>query len=139
MDFVIDRPLKKHSHQGTALRIFFYADLHTLKRMSKHHLDTWEENVTLYDWSYTSEYFFLILACHQRGVIHRDIKDENLLVTISPHSKPKIELIDFGSGAHIGVNEIYFDFDGKFHNYFILYIFFDIWLSALCETYFLLV
>ena len=56
------------------------------------------------------------LACHQRGVIHRDIKDENLLVTISPHSKPKIELIDFGSGAHIGVNEIYFDFDGKFHN-----------------------
>jgi serine/threonine protein kinase len=33
-------------------------------------------------------------------------------VTISPHSKPKIELIDFGSGAHIGVNEIYFDFDG---------------------------
>ena len=62
-------------------------------------------------------YFVLILACHQRGVIHRDIKDENLLVTISPHSKPKIELIDFGSGAHIGVNEIYFDFDGKFQTY----------------------
>ena len=51
-------------------------------------------------------------ACHQRRVIHRDIKDENLLVTISRHSKPKIQLIDFGSGAHIR-NEIYFDFDGK--------------------------
>ena len=68
-------------------------------------------------------YFFLFLACHQRGVIHRDIKDENLLVTISPHSKPKIELIDFGSGAHIGVNEIYFDFDGKLQSYFHIYFY----------------
>ena len=69
--------------------------------------------------NYTPIYIlFLFLACHQRGVIHRDIKDENLLVTISPHSKPKIELIDFGSGAHIGVNEIYFDFDGKSQSYF---------------------
>ena len=57
-----------------------------------------------------------LLACHQRGVIHRDIKDENLLVTISRHSKPKIQLIDFGSGAHIR-NEIYFDFDGKYQKY----------------------
>ena len=53
-----------------------------------------------------------ILACHDRGVIHRDIKDENLLVTISRSSKPKIQLIDFGSGAHIR-SQIYFDFDGK--------------------------
>ena len=54
-----------------------------------------------------------ILACHQRGVIHRDIKDENILVTMCPNSKvPKVQLIDFGSGAHIR-NDIYFDFDGK--------------------------
>ena len=54
-----------------------------------------------------------ILACHQRGVIHRDIKDENILVTMCPNSKlPKVHLIDFGSGAHIR-NDIYFDFDGK--------------------------
>ena len=54
-----------------------------------------------------------ILACHQRGVIHRDIKDENILVTMCPNSKvPKVQLIDFGSGAHIN-NDIYFDFDGK--------------------------
>jgi len=53
-----------------------------------------------------------ILACHQRGVIHRDIKDENILVTMCPNSKlPKVHLIDFGSGAHIR-NDIYFDFDG---------------------------
>ena len=50
-----------------------------------------------------------ILACHQRGVIHRDIKDENLLVTISKKSKPKVQLIDFGSGAHIQ-NGFYNDF-----------------------------
>lgn len=53
-----------------------------------------------------------VLTCHQRGVIHRDIKDENLLVTITRHNVPKIQLIDFGSGAHIR-DDIYFDFDGK--------------------------
>ena len=78
-----------------------------------------EENGTAISKGDIEKYIlFLFLACHQRGVIHRDIKDENLLVTISPHSKPKIELIDFGSGAHIGVNEIYFDFDGKSQSYF---------------------
>ena len=53
-----------------------------------------------------------IHSCHAKGVIHRDIKDENLLVTVSRSAKPKIQLIDFGSGAHIR-NPIYFDFDGK--------------------------
>ena len=54
-----------------------------------------------------------ILACHQRGVIHRDIKDENLLVIWSTNnSVPRVQLLDFGSGAHIR-NGIYFDFDGK--------------------------
>ena len=52
-----------------------------------------------------------ILACHQRGIIHRDIKDKNLLVTLSQQSKPRIHLIDFGSGAHIQ-NETYSDFAG---------------------------
>lgn len=55
-----------------------------------------------------------ILACHQRGVIHRDIKDENLLVTWSAattSTTPRVQLLDFGSGAHIR-NHIYFEFDG---------------------------
>ena len=60
MDFVTDRPFKNDLHQGTALRIFFYANWHTVKRMSKRHLDTRQEKDILCVWSYTSKYFFLI-------------------------------------------------------------------------------
>ena len=63
-----------------------------------------------------------ILACHQRGVIHRDIKDENLLVTWSAattSTTPRVQLLDFGSGAHIR-NHIYFEFDGEFLKMYLL-------------------
>jgi len=49
-----------------------------------------------------------VQACHSEGVIHRDIKDENILINTETG---KLKLIDFGSGAFFK-EEVFSEFEG---------------------------
>ena len=50
-----------------------------------------------------------VLLCHNSGVLHRDIKDENIIIDTKTN---KIKLIDFGSGTYLH-DGLYNDFEGE--------------------------
>jgi serine/threonine protein kinase len=47
-----------------------------------------------------------VLYCHKMGIVHRDIKLENLLLTHSDLSRAMVKLSDFGLSQLLGAGEM---------------------------------
>ena len=62
----------------------------------------------------SSKYLFqqvleAVQYCLSMGVVHRDVKDENILIDLSSN---QVKLIDFGSGTFLQ-DEVYTEYEGE--------------------------
>jgi len=53
-----------------------------------------------------------VMAVQRAGVVHRDIKDENLIVDLDTH---RLQLIDFGAGGFVQ-SAPYTEYSGQFRS-----------------------